>query len=124
MVSKGLRQVRLYVKCALRKRAPDPCDSDRLLSSCCDFRARGGVAAARNPIWRAIGRRPNGPRWSPAAWGREGARRRPLAGSLTHLLVDEGVLHGRLLPVLLQQIVESLNSKCVEGSVLLRCQYS
>ena len=38
--------------------------------------------------------------------------------------VDEGVLHGRLLPVLLQQIVESLNSKGVEGGVLLRCQYS
>ena len=38
--------------------------------------------------------------------------------------VDEGVLHGRLLPVLLQQIVESLNSKGVEGGILLRCQYS
>ena len=42
----------------------------------------------------------------------------------TNNSADERVLHGRLLPVLLQQIVESLNGKGVEGGVLLRCQYS
>ena len=38
--------------------------------------------------------------------------------------VDERGLHGRLLSVFLQQIIESFNGKGVKGGVLLRCQYS